>query len=276
MKRYLETTFDWRTQEIANIYDELPFWSAPFGGLLLDNVPFKAYKTFLDVGFGAGFPLIDLAQRLGEQCSAFGVDSWSAAVARAKDKVEVLKLDSIKIIEGDASALEFENSSMDLVTSSLGINNFENPKAVLKECHRVLSNDGVFACTSNLNGTFEEFYNIFQKTIVELKLDDYLDPFHEHVNHRGTRESLSNLLEESGFSIIRTIEDTFTMRYLNGSAFLNHSLVMVGFNTPWKELFPFDERERFFDKFEKNLNEYSAKAGELKLTIPMIYFECNR
>ncbi len=43
----------------------LAAWSAPFGLRLLDVVPLDPAATVLDVGCGTGFPLLELAHRLG-------------------------------------------------------------------------------------------------------------------------------------------------------------------------------------------------------------------
>jgi arsenite methyltransferase len=277
VKRYLEKIFDWKTEEIANVYDELPLWSSPFGMLLLNNIPMAEYKKILDVGFGTGFPLIDLAQRIGNDCKAYGIDPWTSAVKRAKYKIEVLGLENIELLEGDASKISFEDNYFDLITSNLGINNFENPRQVLSECCRVLKPNGKFCTTSNLTGTFQEFYEIFLLTLNELGLLDYAEKLEQHLAHRGTVESMSTLLKNSGFQIHRTIQDTFASRYLNGTAFLNHSTILIGFINSWRDLFYSNKiKEQVFHRFENNLNNYSITKGELKLTIPMIYFECGK
>ena len=106
--------------------------------------------------------------------------------------------------------------------------------------------------------------------------EKYKVEFSAHVNHRGTIESMQELIESAGFRIEKKIESNTSLRYLNGTAFLNHSVIIIGFIDPWKTLFQEEDREKFFNKFEENLNKYSEKKGELKLTIPMVYFECNK
>ena len=46
-------------------YDELPLWCAMAGLFLLEHLPLPRGATVLDVGCGTGFPLLELAQRLG-------------------------------------------------------------------------------------------------------------------------------------------------------------------------------------------------------------------
>ena len=277
MKDYLTKTLDWQTDEVVNQYDELPLWSAPFGKLLLDHFPIAAYDQYLDVGCGTGFPLIDIRQRLGSRCKAYGIDPWHAAVQRARTKIETIGLTNIEILEEDASHLPFENEIFDLVTSNLGINNFENPKAVIDECYRVMKPGASFCATTNLNGTFQEFYDVYEQTLIEMGLvDKYQSMYSAHVTHRGTIRSMRDLLEKSGFKITKQIESSYDMRFLNGSAFLNYSVVIVGFIYPWRSMFDENDKLAFFTQFEANLNEVAKEKGELKLTIPMAYFECKK
>jgi arsenite methyltransferase len=44
------------------IYDELPLWSAPFGLTLLDTIRMKKGIRVLDIGSGAGFPMLEIAE----------------------------------------------------------------------------------------------------------------------------------------------------------------------------------------------------------------------
>lgn len=273
MGRYLNTTFDWRRPEIANCYDEMPLWTAQFGRMLLEHFPIARYERVLDVAFGTGFPILDIAQRLGVSCKAYGIDPWTAAVARARQKAETLRIDNVTLIEGDAISLPFPDAHFDLVTSNLGLNNMDDPQAVLREIHRVMRLGAAFCTTSNLNGTFAQFYEVFEATLHRLGHTDKLPAFAAHVTHRGTVASLGKWIEDAGLRIRRTIEDSFDMRFLDGSAFLNHAFTMVGFIAPWLALFDETERPAFFAELEADLNTYAAGHGELRLTVPMVYFE---
>jgi hypothetical protein len=64
MKNYLSHFPD--LDEHVRVADELPFWSAPFGLKLLDLIDYKPAISAIDIGFGTGFPLIELAMRLGD------------------------------------------------------------------------------------------------------------------------------------------------------------------------------------------------------------------
>lgn len=272
-KPYLEKTFDWRTKEVADSFDEITLWSANFGQLLLEHFPIRDYKRVLDIGFGTGFPLLELAQRLGNSCMVYGVDPWKEAGERALKKAKTFHIFNIKMFEQDATSLPFEDESFGLVTSNLGINNFENPQVVTNECYRVLEKGGHICLTSNLVGTFREFFDLFEKTLVETGLDQYLDPLRTHIGHRATAESLHKMLEQAGFQVKKRIHDKHTMRFKNGTAFLNHSFIILGFIDSWRKMIAPEHKAVFFDRFETNLNAYAKRVGELQLSVPMIYVE---
>ena len=67
-------------KSLAEGYDELPLWSAPFGFALLDAFRLRPTLTLLDMGCGTGFPLRELGQRIGSESTARGVDPWAAAL----------------------------------------------------------------------------------------------------------------------------------------------------------------------------------------------------
>jgi len=274
MQNYLTKKIDYLQPDITNAYDELPLWSAPFGLLLMDNFPMGAYSNYLDIGCATGFPLIDIAQRLGTNCHSVGIDPWTESVKRAKAKIDTFQLKNIAVIEGDASTISFPSDHFDLITSNLGINNFEHPDKVLSECHRVLKTNGSICLTTNLTGTFSEFYDVFNDTILEHGFEKYLPLLNKHVKHRGTEESVKELLERNGFNIKKFINSSYQLRFLNGTTFLNSSFTILGFISPWRNMFEENDRQVFFKLFEKNLNSLSKRNGELKLTVPMLYIEC--
>ena len=276
MKNYLNKKIDYLQPDITNTCDELPLWSSPFGLLLLDNFPIGEYSNYLDIGCGTGFPILEIAQRLGNNCHSVGIDPWSEAVKRTKTKIDTLQLENISIIESDASSMSFPTDHFDLITSNLGINNFENPDKVLSECHRVLKTNASLCLTTNLTGTFSEFYEVYNETLNEPPFEKYLPQLIEHVNHRGTEESVRKLLDMNGFNIKNEVTSIYKMRFLNGTTFLNHSYIMLGFINSWINMVEETDKQPFFDTFERNLNIVSKSKGELKLTIPMLYLECTK
>jgi arsenite methyltransferase len=272
MNRFLNYTFQ-DTPEDINVFDELPIWSAPFGLLMLKNIELKPNLTVLDIGSGAGFPLIELAERLGETCKCYGLDPWKNANERARQKIKNYDLKNVETIEGSAEQMPFENETFDLVASNLGIHNIDDPAKALQECHRVLKTEGRLVLITNLYGQWRTFYKIFKETLVQLSKDQLIESLNKHEQSRGTGESYFNLLHDNGFSPITSKSDEFEMRYLNGTAFLNHHFIKLGFLSTWKSIIPEIDWVEVFGLLEENLNQYAEEYGELKMTVPMLYIE---
>jgi SAM-dependent methyltransferase len=85
----LESEYDVEDPDVVSVIDDAPLWSAPFGLRLLEVVRMRKNIRALDVGSGLGFPLVELAQRLGPTCKVYGIDPWTPANERARMKVRV-------------------------------------------------------------------------------------------------------------------------------------------------------------------------------------------
>ena len=89
--------------------------------------------------------------------------------------------------------------------------------------------------------------------------------------HRGTVEIVIKMFTESSFKINRHYEESFEMKFLDGSAFLNHHFVKLGWLSSWRDLLPGEDLKTVFSILEQNLNTHAAKAGGLTLTVPMTF-----
>ncbi len=273
---YLNTKIDVDSDGFVATYDEAPLWSARFGFLLLDNLPCRPFRRILDVGFGTGFPLMEIAERFGRGVEVHGIDPWGAAVERTELKLREYGVGNVSLHRGDAAAMPFEDGFFDLIVSNLGINNFSRRDAVLAECRRVLAPSGTLALTTNFEGHMQEFYDVFDSTLADLSMDAPRAPLAEHIAHRSTLERTQELLVNAGFRIARTVEDSFALRFRDGSALLRHHFIRLAFLPAWRDLIPAESRSEFFTALETRLNTLAEKQGCLALTIPMGYVEANR
>ncbi|MES2560169.1 MAG: class I SAM-dependent methyltransferase [Bacteroidota bacterium] len=269
---YLEYVFE-DNEKFINTFDEAPLWSAAFGLLLLKHVPLKPNSTLVDVGSGAGFPLMELAGRLGNTCKLYGVDPWANANRRAKQKISNYNYSNVELIESSAENLPFADGSVDIIVSNLGVNNVSQPAVVFKECWRVLKPDGKLALTTNLSGHWKELYEVFYTTLLNIGKEKLIPVLKKEEEHRGTVESVSALYTENGFTITQCIEEQMVMKFADGSAFLNHHFVKVGWLTTWVALFPKQELPDIFRALEQALNKVAVANTGLSLTVPMLYME---
>lgn len=256
-------------REVA-LFDELPLWSSYAGQLLLDHVPLTARRS-LDLGCGTGFPLLELAERLGRGASVTGVDPWRLALCRAARKRDTWRVPQAELVNGDGARLPFRDATFDLVVSNLGVNNFDDPGAVFAECRRVLRPGGSIALTSNVTGHMRELYASFERVLGEdgaalerLRLD---------VEHRGSPASIGARLEAAGFRVAASHAREVQMRFASGTALLEHHFIRFGFRPGWEEVAGTPEA---LARLGAELDAVARAAGGLTLTVPLVYIEARR
>lgn len=273
MTDYLQHRNDFNTPEEASAFDQTSFWCARFGALLFEHLELRRSISILDLGCGTGFPLFELADVFGRSCQVTGIDVWQDGLARARAKLQTYGTPNVTIIEGDGAAMPFPDSQFDLITCNLVLNNVPDPPAVVAECFRVAKPRGRVVFTTNVQGHMTEFYAVFREALSALDKPEYLERLDSQEAHRGTKVSLCAVLEQAGFTIIKAIEDSFQMRYLDGSALFNHNLTKRGFLDGWRGVVNPEDEKAVFGRIEARLNEIAAQQGELRMTIPMLYLE---
>jgi arsenite methyltransferase len=276
MTDYLDAQPDFSDPAVASAIDEASLWAARFGLLMLDEIALRPGLSVLDLGCGSGFPLFELAHVLGPTCRFVGLDIWRQVIGRAAGKRRVHGLRNVRLVIGDGARLPLADAAFDLIVSNLGLNNFADPPAVADECARVLRPGGRLALTTNLAGHMREFYEAFRETLTALRMDRYLPRLETHEAHRGTKASVCKLLTDARFVIARTLERSFVMRYLDGSALLRHSLTRFGFLDGWRKVVDPDDERTVFAALERALNDVSSRRGELRMCVPMLFVEAMR
>lgn len=261
---------DHTTEEFGELYDELTLWSAPFGLMLLDRVPIRSGLTVLDVGCGTGYLSIGLAERCGADARVIAVDPWKAAMDRFRRKIALRRLDNIVLLDQDAATLDLPDESVDVIISNLGINNFDQPDAVLRTCWRVAKPGAALLLTTNVIGSLAEFYDVYRATLVELGQRDRLAALEAHIRHRGTVDSVTRLLADAGFAVTDVATQTLRLRYANGSSLLRHHFIRLGFLPGWTSVAAAESVEHTFATLERRLNALAADRGEIVLTVPML------
>jgi ubiquinone/menaquinone biosynthesis C-methylase UbiE len=259
--------------DVVAAFDELPLWSAMAGLVLLENLPLVRGARVLDVGCGTGFPLLELAQRLGRPATVHGLDRWAPALQRARFKAGVTGVANATLTRGDGAAMPFRDAQFDLVVSNLGINNFADPDAVFRESRRVLRQGGRLALTTNVEGHMAELYAVFEAVLAGRGRPEALEALRRHVAYRGTATSIAERLGKAGFRLTRAVERNFPMRFADGGALFRHYFIRLGFLEGWRGIVtPQSERE-VFAALETGLNHLAVERGELTLTIPLAYVE---
>ena len=264
---------DFQKEEIVNIFDEVSLWTAPFGRLLLENIPMEKNAKVLDLGFGTGFPLVELSQRFGEDAIIYGMDIWPEAIKRTKKKIEIFGLTNVKIFERSAEKIPLDNGSIDIICSNLGLNNFNNKGEILLECFRVLKLKGSLSICTNPVGTFKELFSLFVEVLKELELKESLELFEEYLTHREAKEKIVDDFSKMGFELVKEQEDQTNMRFVDAAALLDHGLIRIGFLATWRRIIPEENHQQFFELLKSKIDIVIQNQGEFKMSIPILYLQ---
>jgi ubiquinone/menaquinone biosynthesis C-methylase UbiE len=256
-------------------YDELPLWSAPFGLMLLETIRLSEGAKVLDIGSGSGFPMLEIADRLGSAGSVTGIDPSPDSIAMIREKIRLKSIPNAEVIQGVAEELPFGNDWFDLITSNNGLNNVQDQSRSLEECFRVAKSGSQLVATVNLPHTMVEFYDCFAKVLQGSGVPGGIARMKEHISaKRKSVEFLKDLIHNSGFEVRSVQVDGFAYRFSSGTAFFKHYLIRNYFLGSWKETVPDDCVPEVFAKVEELLNAEAKEKGSLAISIPYACFDC--
>jgi ubiquinone/menaquinone biosynthesis C-methylase UbiE len=166
----------------------------------------------LDIGCGTG--LLSLKFLEAANCTVDGIDLSEAMLNIWKDKIDKLNLSSrVKIKLGNAANLELENSSFDIVASTVTLHHLKEKQPTLDKIHRILKPKGRFVIGDldvDTSGNLDDIKRLRH-------IMDYL------------KEELSLALQDGGI-------DAFIRMYDNGKKhILNDGEYCISFET-WSQL----------------------------------------
>ncbi len=125
--------------------------------------------TIMDIATGTGDLVIQMAQKTTAS-KLIGLDISSGMLEVGKTKVTQEKLDDrIEMVLGDSENLPFEENTIDAITVSYGVRNFEDLEKGLSEIRRVLKPKGILVILETSVPTkfpFKQGYYVFSKLVV--------------------------------------------------------------------------------------------------------------
>jgi ubiquinone/menaquinone biosynthesis C-methylase UbiE len=258
----------------VDMYDELPLWSAPFGLKLLEKViPARNLKV-LDIGYGTGFPLTEIAMRLGESCKVYGIDPDPLAEEITSRKLKSFSIRNVELIKGVAEDIPMDDEFVDLVVSNNGLNNTKDFNMAISECSRVLRPGGKLLFTMNLDGTMKEFYEIMEEVLMERALNRSIRSMYDHI--RKKRKPLIEVLAtlgHHGFCNVSSENNQFHYYFTDAATMSRHNFIRLAFLPDWEKIIPKKSRVMIFNEIRLRINKSAEKAGYFRLTVPYTIIE---
>ncbi len=141
-----------RSKETARqSYDKMSRWydlfassEKKFAEMGISMLTVRFSETVLEIGFGTGHTLLDLA-RLAATTPVHGIDlSPSMRVVTEKKLARAGFLENVILQTGDAAHLPYKSDTFDVIFISFTLELFDTPEIpqVLGECRRVLKTGG--------------------------------------------------------------------------------------------------------------------------------------
>jgi arsenite methyltransferase len=186
------------TKSIENRYSQLAEDTCCLscGGALDFSTPQKD-EICLDLGSGRGNDVIRLAEKVGHDGFAYGLDITTDMIKKAERTAEKLGVSNVKFLQSPLEKIPLHDQSVDLVISNCTINHAEDKEKVWSEIYRVLKNGGRFVVS--------DIY-AYEKVPEEYASDP--EAIAECWAGAIQREEYIHILQEIGFREIEIIEES--------------------------------------------------------------------
>ena len=157
-------------------------------------------ESVLEVGFGTGCSLVQLARSVGNSGKVHGIDLTPAMLVQARRRLEKKGLSGrVELREGDARQMPCESGQFDAVYISAVLELFDTPDipVVLKEIRRVLKIDGRLGVVSMPMESHE-------KSLVWRIYEWFHQVFPRYASCRPIY--VEDSVKDAGFNILKTEE----------------------------------------------------------------------
>lgn len=132
--------------KISRFYDYFAgVFEKKYRNMTLERLDIKRGETVLEIGFGTGHCLKQMAESVGEEGRVYGIDISSGMLEVSKRRLkEAGLLDRVKLYCGDALKMPYEDNKFDAVFMSFTLELFDTPEIpkVLDKIERVLKANG--------------------------------------------------------------------------------------------------------------------------------------
>lgn len=132
--------------KISRFYDYFAgVFEKKYRNMTLERLDIKRGETVLEIGFGTGHCLKQMAESVGEEGKVYGIDISSGMLEVSKRRFEEAGLlDRVKLYCGDALKMPYEDNKFDAVFMSFTLELFDTPEIpkVLDKIERVLKANG--------------------------------------------------------------------------------------------------------------------------------------
>jgi arsenite methyltransferase len=103
-----------------------------------------AGEVCVDLGSGRGQDVLRMAEAVGPEGIAYGIDTAAGMLDKARRTAEKLGVSQVRFLQAELDSLPLPNDHVNLVVSNCTINHARDKAAVWREIHRILVPGGRF------------------------------------------------------------------------------------------------------------------------------------
>lgn len=185
-------------KEIDKRYSELASSDCCLScGGAIDYSEAKIDEICVDLGSGRGTDVLRLAEIVGENGFAYGIDISEGMIEKATSNAKKFNVKNVKFVKSELEKIELPNKIANLVISNCTINHASNKNAVWSEVYRVLKGNGRFI-VSDIYST---------KTVPEKYKNDAV-AVAECWAGSVTKDEYLKTLNDTGFENIKILEES--------------------------------------------------------------------
>ena len=113
-------------------------------GGAINHAAVQVGETCVDLGSGRGNDVLRLAELVGDNGFAYGVDVSHGMLEKARKNAKKFGVTNVKFIESNIEKIPLDDNSCDLLISNCTINHATDKNAVWSEVYRILKKGGRF------------------------------------------------------------------------------------------------------------------------------------
>ena len=230
-----------KVEKLARIYDEeiAPVWGTRFGKMLLRNLSVPERGQVLDVSCGTGWPTIEILRRMTDGSRLIAIDASSAMLDVARRKVADLgplgKKGVFFRTESAVPKLSFTDDVYDLVVCNLGLDEMPSLDTALRDFSRVAKRGGEVRCTLPLEGTFQEFHDLYREVLIKHDRHEALERLEKHIARHPTIDDVERAMRSANLEGNIEIEE-FTLLFKSSREFFFAPVIEYGPLGEWKDI----------------------------------------
>ena len=225
--------------------------------LLLKEINLPENPVCLDIGCGTGISTFELAKKIQENGTIYGIDPSQPMIDISKKKAEQLGFPEVKFSTGDAEQLDFPDSMFDNVISNQVIPFIPNRWKALTEIYRILKPGGETAHLFYGGSVYQEAIKVALNVAGHHpEFPSFMDAIIEFRDDLVGLEEAVDLFESAGF-LDHRIYGRHVVLFIDPSFLLSRGMLW----DVWKSGLPLDVRDGVRDELLAECRRVSEARG---------------